>query len=144
MKKTTLLHLVLLVPLFGLGQDNTQLTIQHLTDNFYVYTTYGDAGGGVMFPSNSMDLSAVAGVILCASPCEIGQLLPLIDAIRVRHGQPVVMAIATHFHDDSTAGLEKLKQMGIRTYSSRLTYELCEKENNDRAEFTFWNDTTFH
>jgi glyoxylase-like metal-dependent hydrolase (beta-lactamase superfamily II) len=34
--------------------------------------------------------------------------------------------------------------MGIKTYSSRHTYDLCQQENNDQSEFYFTNDTTFH
>lgn len=144
MKKATLLSLILSIACSVQGQDNPELTIQHLTDNFYVFTTYGDAGDGTMFPSNSMYLVTDEGVVLFDTPWDRGQLLPLLDTIQARHGKPVIMAIATHFHDDSTAGLEKLKQMGIKTYSSRMTYELCQQENNDEAEFFFWNDTTFH
>ncbi len=144
MKKATLLSLILSIACSVQGQDNPELTIQHLTDNFYVFTTYGDAGDGTMFPSNSMYLVTDEGVVLFDTPWDRGQLLPLLDTIQARHGKRVIMAIATHFHDDSTAGLEKLKQMGIKTYSSRMTYELCQQENNDKAEFFFWNDTTFH
>lgn len=143
MKKITLSLSFFLGHLLLFGQDNKQLRIRHLTDNFYVYTTYKDLNG-YSFPSNSMYLVTENGVVLFDTPWDTTQFQPLLDSISVRHGKKVVMAITTHYHDDRTAGLEFLKQQGIKTYSSKHTYDLCKEHNEKQAAFYFENDTVFN
>lgn len=142
MQRLTLFLLFLWLHGMLLGQDNKKLCIQHLTDNFYVYTTYKDFNG-TMFPSNSMYLVTDAGVVLFDTPWDTTQFQPLIDSISRRHHAKVVMAVATHYHDDRTAGLEFLKQKGVKTYSSKLTYDLCSEFNEKQAAYYFENDTVF-
>lgn len=143
MQKFTLLIVLLFGHVLLFGQDGRELRIQHLTDNFYVYTTYKDLNG-FMFPSNSMYLVTENGVVLFDTPWDTTQFQPLLDSIWTRHSQKVVLAVSTHYHDDRTAGLEFFKQQGVRTYSSKLTYDLCIEHNEKQAEFYFENDTTLN
>ncbi|REJ81974.1 MAG: BlaB/IND/MUS family subclass B1 metallo-beta-lactamase [Bacteroidetes bacterium] len=124
------------------GQSPQKLRISQLKDNFYVYTTYKDLGG-YMFPSNSMYLVTKEGVVMFDTPWDTSQCQPLFDSISARHQSKVVMAIVTHYHDDRTAGLEFLRNAGVMTYSSKLTYELCTEFNEARAEYIFTKDTSF-
>lgn len=96
-----------------------------------------------MFPSNSMYLVTDAGVVLIDTPWDTTQFQPLLDSISRRHHTKVVLAIATHYHDDRTAGLGFLKQKGVKTYSSKLTYDLCSEFNEKQAAYYFENDTVF-
>lgn len=125
------------------AQETSQLHIQHLTDNFYIYTTYKNFNGSD-FPSNSMYLVTQSGVVLFDTPWDDTQFQPLLDSIYSKHNKKVVLAIVTHYHDDRTAGLQFLRQQGIKTYSSQRTYDLCKKHNEKRAAFSFVNDTTFN
>lgn len=118
------------------------LTITHLTGNIYIYTTYGLAGGAP-FPSNGMYLVTKKGVVVIDSPWDTTQFQPLLDSIRLRHHQPVVLCIATHFHNDRTAGLDYFKAHGIATYTSRRTDEFSRQRGEHRAQFLFDDDTTF-
>ena len=142
MQKITLSILILFGHILLFGQDNKKLHIQHLTDNFYIYTTYKDLNG-FMFPSNSMYLVTENGVVLFDTPWDTTQFQPLLDSILVRHNKKAVLVVSTHYHDDRTAGLDFLKQEGIRTYSSLLTYDLCKEHNEKKAEFHFEKDTIF-
>ncbi len=142
MQRFTLFTLFIWFQTLLYSQDNKKLRIQHLTDNFYVYTTYKDLDG-TMFPSNSMYLVTNAGVVLFDTPWDTTQFQPLLDSISRRHHEKVVLAIATHYHDDRTAGLEFLKQKGVKTYSSKLTYDLCDEFNEKQAAYYFENDTVF-
>jgi metallo-beta-lactamase class B len=119
------------------------LDIYHLTDSFYVYTTWGTANNNP-FPANSMYLVTNKGVVMFDTPWDSTQFQPLLDSIEKRHHQKVVLCIATHFHSDRTAGLAFLNQMGIPTYSSKLTYDLCYKRHEHQAQFYFSGDTTFN
>jgi metallo-beta-lactamase class B len=123
-------------------QQHAPLTISSLTSNFYVYTTWGTAGGQP-YPSNGLYMVTSKGVVLMDSPWDTTQFQPLLDSIWQRHHQPVVLCIATHWHSDKTAGLDYYRGKGIKTYSSRLTDSLSLANGKPRAAFLFDNDTTF-
>jgi metallo-beta-lactamase class B len=148
MNKITLSILLIFGHSLLFGQDNQKLRIQHLTDNFYVYTTYKELhsfGSKLLkYPSNSMYLVTDNGVVLFDTPWDSTQFQPLLDSISERHNKKVVMAIVTHYHNDRTAGLDFLIHKGIKTYSSKLTYDLCKEHGEKQAEFYFQNDTVFN
>lgn len=84
-----------------------------------------------------------AGVVMVDTPWDPEQFQPLLDSIEARHHKKVVLCIATHFHDDRTAGLEFLNGKGIPTYSSRKTYDFSGARREKQAAFTFQKDTVF-
>jgi glyoxylase-like metal-dependent hydrolase (beta-lactamase superfamily II) len=84
-----------------------------------------------------------SGVVLLDTPWDTTQFQPLLDSIEIKHQQPVILCIATHFHDDRTAGLHYFSSKGIPTWSSAFTKELCVKNGEKIAENIFINDTTF-
>lgn len=127
---------------FGYAQKEKGLEITHLSGDAYVYTTYVDYNGSP-FPSNSMYVVTPEGVVLIDTPWDTAQLGPLMDTLWKRHGKKVVMSISTHFHADRTAGLRALRSMGVRTYSSRRTNELCRERKEEQPAFYFENDTAF-
>jgi metallo-beta-lactamase class B len=119
-----------------------KITISHLVDNFYIYTTY-NSYQGTLVPSNGMYALTDSGVIMCDTPWDTTQVMPLLDSIWVKHHQKVVLCVSTHFHDDRTGGLEILRREGVKTFTSQKTDELCAKNGEKRAEFVFVSDTTF-
>lgn len=125
----------------AIAQSN-KLKIKHLTGDIYLYTTT-QLFSGTPFPSNSMYVVTEEGVVLIDTPWDREQFQPLLDSIRKRHNKEVVLCIATHFHDDRTAGLEYYSSKGIKTYTSKLTDGLSTKNNDKRAEFHFAKDTIF-
>lgn len=133
---------LVLVPFRLWSAEIPPLKISHLTGDFYVYTTYKKLNGNP-FPSNSMYLVTDSGVVMIDTPWDTTQFQPLLDSIKERHHKKVVLCIATHFHDDRTAGLEFLGKQGIKTYSSALTKELCIAHHEKQAAFTFSADTVF-
>ena len=124
----------------GLSQSTTELRITHLTGNFYIYTTY-NLYKGEKIPANGMYLVTNEGVALFDSPWDTTQFQPLLDSIQKRHGQKVVFCIATHFHNDRTAGLEYYAEKGARTYTTIRTDALSKKEGMKRAQFLIAKDT---
>ena len=119
-----------------------KLKISHLTGDFYVYTTYNLYKGNPV-PANGLYVVTNDGVIMIDSPWDTTQFQPLLDSIRVKHQKNVTLCIATHFHDDRTAGLAYYKQRGIKTYTTKQTDELSKTRGMKRAEFLITNDTTF-
>ena len=119
-----------------------RLEITHLTGDFYVYVTY-NLYKGSRLPANGMYVVTDKGVVLIDSPWDTTQFQPLLDSIQSRHRQPVVLCIATHFHEDRTGGLEYYKSKGIKTFTSTQTDELSRARGMKRAEFLLAHDTVF-
>lgn len=138
---TTIICFFSLGKIFGQHSDSS-LKISHLTDDFYVFTTYNYYKGN-RIPANGMYLFTDKGVVLFDCPWDTTQFQPLLDSIKIRHNKSVVLCIATHFHEDRTGGLEYYKQQGIKTYTTRQTDELSRKRGMKRAEFLINSDTVF-
>jgi glyoxylase-like metal-dependent hydrolase (beta-lactamase superfamily II) len=140
--KVVLGAVALLCFLTGFGQEgNVKLKFTRLSNDLYVYTNY-KLFSAVQFPSNSMYLVTDEGVVLFDTPWDETQFQPLLDSIEKRHSRKVVMCVATHFHDDSAAGIGYYKNKGVKTYTSKQTFDLMKEDN--RAEFTFEKDTVFN
>lgn len=139
---TTLLSLLLTCSSLSAQEAHSNLEIQPLTEDCYVYTTFKDLGD-YRFPSNSLYVVTGEGVVLIDTPWDTTQFQPLLDSIATRHGKPVVLCIATHYHDDRTASLEYFKKRGVATYTSRQTYDLCQQHHEKQAEYYFTKDTIF-
>lgn len=138
---TTIIFLLFLTNIFGQTSDSS-LKISHLTGDFYVFTTYNLYKGSPV-PSNGMYLVTNNGVVMFDTPWDTTQFQPLLDSIKNRHNKRVVLCIATHFHDDKTAGLEYYSQQGIKTYTTKQTDELSKTRGKKRAAFLIKNDTLF-
>lgn len=126
------------------GQKNDPpLKISHVTGDFYLYTTY-NLFNGTMVPSNSMYLVTDLGVVMFDTPWDTTQLQPFLDSIQSRHNKTVVMCVATHYHEDRTGGFQFLEARGIKTLSSKQTFNLCKQYNLHPASSYFDNDTIFN
>ncbi|MCZ8215597.1 MAG: subclass B1 metallo-beta-lactamase, partial [Cyclobacteriaceae bacterium] len=119
-----------------------KLEISRLAENFYVYTTYSNYQGH-RIPANGLYFLTDRGAVIIDSPWDTTQFQPLLDSIKVKHNKNVVMCIATHFHEDRTAGLEYYRSKGIKTYTTKRTDELSIKRGMKRAEFLIGRDTMF-
>ena len=125
------------------GQEaEAKLKIVHLSGDFFIYTTYNTYKNSQV-PANGMYLVSNKGVVLFDTPWDTTQFQPLLDSIQLKHQKPVVMAIATHWHSDKTAGLEYYRQQGIKTYTTVLTDQFSKANQEKRAEFLIAKDTVF-
>lgn len=137
----TLTFIFALTKTFG-QSEYQKLKISHLTGDFYIYTTYNTYEGN-QIPANGMYIVTYDGVVLFDTPWDTTQFQPLLDSIKAKHNKPVTICIATHWHSDRTEGLDYYKQLGIKTYTTKFTDELSEKNNKKRAKYLIENDTTF-
>lgn len=140
----TLLTIILvcaLTTVFG-QSEQTKLKISHLTGDFYIYTTYNTYEDDLL-PANGMYFLTTEGAVLFDTPWDTTQFQPLLDSIKLKHNQEVILCIATHWHSDRTEGLEYYKNLGIKTYTTALTDELSQKNGKKRAEYLMGKDTLF-
>lgn len=143
MRKLASIVLFLGILCNSFGQSkNSPLQISHLTGDFYVYKTFHDYNG-TLISANALYLVTNKGVVLFDAPWDETQFQPLLDTIKAKHHQDVVMCFATHSHDDRAGGLDFYRQKGVKTYTIKLTDEILKKENKKRAQFIIPNDTTF-
>ena len=122
---------------------NNELKITQITGDFYVYTTYK------MFGSKKQDANAMyvvtpEGVVLFDSPWDTFPFQSLIDTIEAKHHKKIVLAVATHSHEDRTSGLDFYKQLGIKTYTTKQTDDISIENKRPRAEFLIEKDTVFN
>jgi len=136
------LLLITLYSTISLSAQTVALKITQLSNDFYVYTTYKPYKGTPV-SANGLYVVTNKGVIMVDTPWDSTQFQPLLDSIENKHHQKVVLCIATHSHEDRSAGLEYYKQKGIKTYTSKQTDVISETTGEKRAEFLFNKDTTF-
>lgn len=125
-----------------LAQSNEKLRITHLTDNFYIFTTWKDYKG-TLFPSNGMYVVTNKGVVMLDCSWDSTQYQPLLDSINAKHNKRVVMCMATHFHEDRTGAFNYYRQKGIKTFATKETDMMCQRRKEKRAEITFLKNTAF-
>lgn len=142
--RTPLLLTLLSLSVYAHARSSLKkLTITQLTGNFYLYKTYVTLDGQP-FPANGMYLVTNRGAVIFDTPWDSTQFQPLLDSIWARHHQKAVLCIATHFHEDRTAGLSYYRQQGISTYTTLLTDQLSGKNHKKRAEKLMTKDTLFN
>lgn len=136
--------LVIINTTFSFGQTVVnELKISPISNNFYVYTSYKMFGTKKQ-DANGMYVVTQAGVILFDSPWDDFPYQLLLDSIELKHHKKVVLALATHSHEDRTSGLDFYKQHGIKTYTTKLTDAISIKNERPRAEFLMDKDTVFN
>jgi metallo-beta-lactamase class B len=145
--KKAVFSVVILVSLFFSislleSKEHIPLYIRQLTDSTYIFITFQDVNG-TPYPSNGMYLITDEGIVMFDTPWDTNQVKPLLDSIQAKHNQKVKFCISTHSHSDRTAGLEILKQNGVKTFTSLKTDSISILDKEKRAEFHFLNDTTF-
>jgi len=121
---------------------NQKLTITPLQGDLYVFTSYGSFNGEPV-PANGMYLITKEGAVLFDAPWDTTQFKPLLDSIASKHHKKVIMSLATHWHDDRSGGLAFYRNHGAKTYTTKLTDEICQEQHKNRATFTFDSDTVF-
>ncbi|GGH02362.1 subclass B1 metallo-beta-lactamase [Mucilaginibacter phyllosphaerae] len=121
------------------------IELRHLTKSYYVCVSYGyPPDSDEPFPANSLVVVTNKGIILVNTPWGEEQTQQLVDSVKHRFNKKIIFCVATHFHDDCVAGFNVLKKQGAKTYSSKHTYALAKKENNELPQYTFAHDTTFN
>ena len=123
-------------------QAPLSLKITHLIGDFYVYETYNLYKGN-RIGANGLYFLTNDGAVIIDSPWDTTQFQPLLDSIKIKHNKTSIYCIATHFHEDRTAGLEYFKRQKLKTYTTKQTDSLSILRGMKRAEYLIFNDTSF-
>ena len=142
--KISKLIIFLLLSTIAIGQTiKNELKITQITPNFYVYSSYKMFGTKKQ-DANAMYVVTSKGVVIFDSPWDDFPYQSLLDSIELRHHKKVILAIATHSHEDRTSGFDFYKQNGIKTYTTKLTDKISIKKKQPRAQFLMSKDTIFN
>lgn len=135
--------LFLITPFMVLAQNDKDLKIEKVSDDLYIYTTYGTFEG-VKYAANALYTITKEGVVVFDCPWDPGVNEQFEKELYNRHQLPIIANIATHSHADRAGGLAFFKKIGARTYTSKATDSILEKTGEPRAEYIFKSDTIFH
>lgn len=100
--------------------------VGQLAPHLWLHTTTGVMTGFV-FPANGLILERAGGSLLIDTgytPDQSGQLLQWSKRNLIA---PITLAVATHFHNDRTGGIEGLKNYGVHTVATPLTCQLAQQ-----------------
>ena len=119
-----------------------ELKVKQLEDSVYLHRSFKRYGGFGLVASNGLVVLDAKAAYIIDTPSSAEDTEKLVNWIRDR-GFSIKASISTHFHDDSTAGVEWLNSNSIPTYASKMTNELLKKvgeaqTNNSFREPIFW------
>lgn len=131
---TIVCRMLFLVCFSLLGIVHAQdLKIEKLSDNFYIYTSYGTYQEK-SYPANGMFVLSSEGAILIDTPWNPKDYQTLSDTIRTKFNKEIKFVIGTHWHDDRAGGFSFFMEKNIPTYATSATNKLLQEHNMTVAE----------
>jgi metallo-beta-lactamase class B len=115
--KLLALLLFIAAPIFG--QSHSLVDLSKIEDSIWIHTTY-KAYGNNCIPSNGLIVQTSGGLILIDTPWDDPLTTALLDTVKTRFKQSIVLAVITHAHDDRIGGIRTLRKSGIRVVSIPL------------------------
>jgi glyoxylase-like metal-dependent hydrolase (beta-lactamase superfamily II) len=109
-------------PMVRLGDS---VWVGQIAPRLRLHTTTAVIPGGAVFPANGLILEARDGSILIDTGYLPEQAALLLEWSKTALVAPIVRAVATHFHNDRTGGIEGLTARGVPTFASPLTCRLA-------------------
>jgi glyoxylase-like metal-dependent hydrolase (beta-lactamase superfamily II) len=98
--------------------------VARIAPHLWLHTTTGVMSGFV-FPANGLILEQDGGALLIDAGYTPDQAETLVLWSKKNLSSPVALAVATHFHNDRTGGIDGLKKYGVRTLANPLTCQLA-------------------
>lgn len=109
-------------PMARIGES---LWVGSLAPNVRLHTSTATIAPGVGFPANGLIVESQDGSLLIDTCYTPAQAELLVEWAKQNLQSPILLAVATHFHNDRTGGIEGLKRHGIRTVASPFTCKLA-------------------
>ena len=115
--------------LLELGVDqmtriNQSVWVAKIAPNLWLHTTTGMMSGFV-FPANGLILERSNGSLLIDTGYTPDQAETLLRWSQKNLASAISLAVATHFHNDRSGGIEGLRNHGVRTLAYPLTRKLA-------------------
>jgi metallo-beta-lactamase class B len=133
MKQGFVILLVLYFSLFKLiagdlpERVDKNLEITKLIDRAYLIQSSYSCNG--VLDCNHLLIMDNQDIVLVNTPPKDSMTIVLLDCIEKKFKRKVTKVIVSHFHDDSSGGLQVTNRRGIMSYSSDKTRDLLRPEN---------------
>ncbi|MBX6583463.1 subclass B1 metallo-beta-lactamase SIM-2 (plasmid) [Pseudomonas aeruginosa] len=112
------------------------LKIEKIEEGIYLHTSFQEYKGFGIVKKQGLVVLDNHKAYLIDTPASAGDTEKLVNWLE-KNDFTVNGSISTHFHDDSTAGIEWLNTKSIPTYASKLTNELLNKNGKTQAKHSF-------
>lgn len=133
MKKLFILCLCLLCSIKAESKPLPDLKIEKLEDGVYVHTSYEEVNGWGIVTKHGLVVLESTDAYVIDTPITAKDTEKLSTWFSER-GYKIKGSISSHFHSDSTAGIEWLNSQSIPTYASELTNKLLKKDGKAQAK----------
>ncbi|RYE42034.1 MAG: DIM/SIM/IMP family subclass B1 metallo-beta-lactamase [Sphingobacteriales bacterium] len=117
-------------------QPLPDLKIEQLEEDVYVHTSFEEVNGWGVVAKHGLVVLVNANAYLVDTPITAKDTEKLVNWVLAR-GYKIKGSISSHFHSDSTAGVEWLNSQSIPTYASKLTNQLLSKSGKAQAKHSF-------
>jgi metallo-beta-lactamase class B len=127
----------------SLGDEEGEFQINKITSNVYEYRSCQRENNYYPESANGAFIVTDSGVVMIETPWDTTIIEALLDTIKSRYHQKVIMSIITSSDINCTKGIEVFRRKGIKTWASARTKYYCSLKGLFRPDFTFINDTVF-
>lgn len=136
MKKLFVVCIFFLCSIAAAEESLPDLKIEKLEEGVYVHTSFEEVKGWGVVSKHGLVVLENTNAYLIDTPMTVKDTEKLVNWF-VERGYKIKGSISSHFHGDSTAGIEWLNSQSIPTYASELTNELLKKDGKAQAKNSF-------
>lgn len=136
MKKIFVIFILFLYSINLVGETLPDLKVESIDDGVYVHTSFEDVDGWGVVSKNGLVVVVQKNAYLIDTPITAKNTEKLVKWL-MGEGYNIKGSISTHFHSDSTAGIEWLNSQSIPTYATKLTNKLLKENNKEEAAHSF-------
>ncbi|MDX7491165.1 subclass B1 metallo-beta-lactamase IMP-50 [Serratia marcescens] len=136
MKKLFVLCIFLFLSITASGEVLPDLKIEKLEEGVYLHTSFEEVSGWGVVTKHGLVVLVNNDAYLIDTPFTTKDTEKLV-AWFVERGFTIKGSVSSHFHSDSTGGIEWLNSQSIPTYASELTNELLKKNGKVQATNSF-------
>jgi len=109
------------------------MEIRPIADGVLLHTSYSKLPGIGFYPSNGLVVLEGKDAYLVDMPWRVEDTQRLLDWLAARDYRAVA-SFSTHYHDDRSAGIPRLREAGVATHAAAMTNELLRETGQTPAE----------
>lgn len=131
-----MLCILLLSSFTAKGDPLPNLKIDKLDEGVYLHTSYEEVNGWGVVLKQGLVVTQNTDAYIVDTPFTAKDTENLVNWFK-EHGFTIKGTVSSHFHSDSTGGIEWLNSQAIPTYASKHTNQLLAKNNRAQATHSF-------
>jgi len=120
------------------------VNLTKVADSYYIHTTSHTFEGYGTFTANGLIFIKNKKAIMIDSPWDDDQTKVIVNYLRDSLQTELTTFVGCHYHNDCIGGMNYLNKIGVETYTTAFTKELCEKYRMPIAKNTFKDKTVLN